>query len=104
MIANLSKRIDAVESESRGSSCSDVSCKASCEISVVVMKGQGNDGPSRIDFEDDECPGTIEVMLEGQKYGDLDAHRQHAGATAAADEEDKDSCCCWSAAVTGDLE
>ncbi|CAJ1942038.1 unnamed protein product [Cylindrotheca closterium] len=104
VIANLSKRIDAVESESRGSSCTDVSRKANCELSIVVVKGQENDDPRRIDFENEECPGTIEVMLEGQSYGGFDAQRQHAGEKAVSDEEDKDSCCCWSVAVTGDLE
>ncbi|KAL3932097.1 MAG: hypothetical protein SGBAC_011010 [Bacillariaceae sp.] len=104
VIANLTKRIDAVESGSRGSSHTDVSCKASCDISTVVVKAQGNDGPRRMEFEGEEYPGTIEVMLEGQQYGNLDARRHHAGEKAASDEGDKGSCCCWSAAVTGDLE
>jgi len=100
--ASLSKRLDAVSGR-RGNSYKNVSCKANRDISTIIVKTQENGDPRKINF-DGECPGTIEVMLQGQHYGNLDARRQLVGGMATCDEDDKDSCCCWSVAVSADLE
>jgi hypothetical protein len=104
IIASLSKRLEAVEAESQRE-CGSIknSEKREDEIDQITSRRMQNEEkePRETVFAVEKEQEKIEVMLQCQKYGN-NPEKGQSGAAPPIDETQ--TCCCWSAAITGNLE